>query len=137
MEQFIEGRELTVSILGNRALPVAEVIPEGGFYDYHHKYTPGLADKKVPAPLTVDQSTVVQELAQTAFKALSCSGFARIDFRLSPEGNWYFLEANTLPGMTATSLVPKAAKADGIDFPELLDTIVRLAYDDHLKAKKK
>ena len=137
LEQFIEGRELTVAILGDKPLPVAEVIPEGGFYDYHHKYTPGLADKKVPAPLTDEEAKTVQNLALTAFQALGCRGFARIDFRLSPDGNWYFLEANTLPGMTATSLVPKAAKADGIGFPELLDKIVHLAYDYHMKANKK
>jgi D-alanine-D-alanine ligase len=128
-EKMIEGRELTVSVLGNEVLPVAEVIPEGGFYDYHHKYTPGLAKKLVPAPLTDKETETVQNYGLTAFKALGCTDYARIDFRLSPEGEWYFLEVNTLPGMTPTSLVPKAAKAAGIDFHRLLDKIIRLAYE--------
>jgi D-alanine-D-alanine ligase len=135
-EKMIEGRELTVSILGDEALPVAEVIPKDGFYDYQHKYTPGLADKIVPAPLSEEETAEVQRLGLTAFKALSCRGFARIDFRYSKDKKWYFLEANTLPGMTQTSLVPKAAQAAGIDFPGLLDRIIQIALDDFKKGKK-
>jgi D-alanine-D-alanine ligase len=135
-ERMIEGRELTVSILGDEALPVAEVIPKDGFYDYQHKYTPGLADKIVPAPLSEDETAEIQRLGLTAFKALSCRGYARIDFRYSKDKKWYFLEVNTLPGMTQTSLVPKAAKAAGIDFPELLERIVQIALDDCKKGNK-
>ncbi|UCE67902.1 MAG: D-alanine--D-alanine ligase [Candidatus Zixiibacteriota bacterium] len=136
-EKMIEGRELTVSILGNEALPVAEVIPKGGFYDYQHKYTPGLADKIVPAPLSEDETAEVQKLGLIAFRALNCRGYARIDFRYSKDKKWYFLEANTLPGMTRTSLVPKAAKAAGIEFPGLLERIVRIALDDFKRGKKR
>ena len=134
-EKFIEGRELTVSILGEEALPVAEVKPKDGYYDYKHKYTPGLADKIIPAELTDRERETIQKLALTAFDALNCKGYARIDFRLSPDGVYYFLEANTLPGMTPTSLVPKAAKAAGIEFPELLERISRLAIEDFEKRK--
>jgi D-alanine-D-alanine ligase len=135
-EKMIEGRELTVSILGDKALPVAEVVPKDGFYDYQHKYTPGLADKIVPAPLSDEETKEVQRLGLTAFRALSCRGYARIDFRYSKDKKWYFLEANTLPGMTQTSLVPKAAQAAGIDFPGLLDRIIQIALDDFRKGKK-
>ncbi len=135
-ERFIPGRELTVSILGNEILPVAEVKPKDGFYDYHHKYTPGLTDKIVPAPITEEETKNIQKLGMSAFKALGCRGYARIDFRMSSEGEFYFLEANTLPGMTQTSLVPKAAKAAGIDFPELLNRIARIALEDFEKGKE-
>lgn len=134
-EKYIAGRELTVSILGDQALPVAEVIPKDGFYDYHHKYTPGLADKVVPAPLSDEETAEIQRLGLAAFKALGCQGYARVDFRYSEDKKWYFLEANTLPGMTQTSLVPKAAKAAGIEFPELLERIVEIALDDFKKGK--
>lgn len=135
-EKFIAGRELTVSILGDEVLPVAEVKPIDGFYDYHHKYTPGLADKIVPAPITEKETENIQKLGLLAFKALGCRGYARIDFRMSTEGEFYFLEANTLPGMTQTSLVPKAAKAAGIDFPELLNLIAQIALEDFAKGKR-
>ena len=135
-EKFIPGRELTVSILGDEVLPVAEVKPKDGFYDYHHKYTPGLADKIVPAPITEEETKNIQKLGLLAFKALGCRGYARIDFRMSTEGEFYFLEANTLPGMTQTSLVPKAAKAAGIDFPQLLNRIAQIALEDFAKGKR-
>jgi D-alanine-D-alanine ligase len=135
-EKYIPGRELTVSILGDEVLPVAEVKPKDGFYDYHHKYTPGLADKIVPAPITEEETKNIQKLGLLAFKALGCRGYARIDFRMSTEGEFYFLEANTLPGMTQTSLVPKAARAAGIDFPELLDRIAKIALEDFEKGKR-
>jgi D-alanine-D-alanine ligase len=135
-EKFIAGRELTVAVLGDEALPVAEVCPRDGFYDYKHKYTPGLADKIVPAPISEQQTREIQSLGLVVFKALGCRGFARIDFRMSDEGKFYFLESNTLPGMTATSLVPKAAAAAGIDFPELLDRISRIALADHEKRRQ-
>ncbi len=132
-EKFIEGRELTVSILGDKALPVAEVKPKDGFYDYEHKYTPGLTDKIIPASLSSLETEKIQTLALVVFDALDCRGYARIDFMMSSGGAFYFLEANTLPGMTPTSLVPKAAKAAGIEFSDLLDRISRLAMDDFKK----
>ena len=127
IEQFIPGRELTVAVLGEEALPVGEIIPEHELYDYECKYTPGMAREVFPADLTKEQAQAVQDLALRAFRALKLRGCARVDFRLTPEGGFYCLEANTLPGMTQLSLVPQAAAAAGISFPELCERIVSLA----------
>jgi D-alanine-D-alanine ligase len=127
IEQFIAGRELTVGILGDEALPVGEIIPKHEIYDYECKYTPGMAREEFPAKLTVAETKAVQELALTAFKALKLAGYARIDFRMTVDGTFYCLEANTLPGMTELSLIPQAAAAAGIAFPELCERIVQLA----------
>ena len=127
LEKFVPGRELTVGILGGDALPVGEIVPKHEIYDYECKYTPGMADERFPAALTSDETADVQDAARKAFRALKLGGCARIDFRLAPDGTCYCLEANTLPGMTQTSLVPQAAAAAGLSFPELCDRIVRLA----------
>ena len=127
LEAFVPGRELTVGILGGEALPVGEIIPVKELYDYECKYTPGMAREIFPADLTPEQTAEVQRLAKLAFGALKLGGCARIDFRMTPEGAFYCLEANTLPGMTETSLIPQAAAAAGVSFPELCDRIARLA----------
>jgi D-alanine-D-alanine ligase len=127
VEQFIPGRELTVGILGDEALPVGEIIPVHEIYDYECKYTAGMAREIFPADLTAEETSTVQDLARRAFRALKLGGYARIDFRMSPDGVFYCLEANTLPGMTALSLIPQAAVAAGISFPELCERIVQLA----------
>ena len=127
IEAFIAGRELTVGILGGDALPVGEIIPKHEIYDYECKYTPGMADERFPAELTSAETTRIQQEARAAFKALKLGGYARIDFRMSHDGRFYCLEANTLPGMTQTSLIPQAAAAAGISFPELCERVVRLA----------
>ena len=127
IEQFIPGRELTVGILGDEPLPVGEIIPKHEIYDYECKYTPGMAQEVFPAAITEAQRVVVQELAQKAFRALKLSGYARIDFRMTDDGTFYCLEANTLPGMTELSLIPQAAAAAGIGFSELCERIVQLA----------
>lgn len=132
-EKYVPGRELTVGILGSQTLPVIEIRTHDGFYDYRHKYTPGKTDYLVPAPISPDIEKKVGELGLLAFQALNCDGYARVDFRLSPEGELFCLEVNTLPGMTATSLVPKAARAAGIEFPELLNRIVESALIRHRK----
>ena len=129
VEEFIAGRELTVCILGGEALPVGEIIPKHEIYDYECKYTPGMAVEEFPAKLSKSETRRVQELAQLAFLALKLRGCARIDFRMSADGEFYCLEANTLPGMTGTSLAPQAAAAAGISFPELCERIVRLALE--------
>ena len=129
VEQFIPGRELTVGILGDEALPVGEIIPVHEIYDYECKYTAGMAKEIFPADLTSEETNTVQELARRAFRALKLGGYARIDFRMSPDGVFYCLEANTLPGMTGLSLIPQAAQAAGISFPELCERIVQLAVD--------
>jgi D-alanine-D-alanine ligase len=125
IESYIAGREMTVSVLGDEALPVIEIIPESGLYDYEHKYTKGKTRYVCPAEVPTEISAETQRLALMAFKVLGCKGYGRIDFRLSQDNQLYCLEANTLPGMTATSLVPKAAKAAGIEFVQLIDRIVR------------
>ena len=127
VEQFIAGRELTVGILGDEALPVGEIIPVHEIYDYECKYTAGMAREIFPADLTAEETRTVQDLARRAFRALKLRGYARIDFRMSADGVFHCLEANTLPGMTALSLIPQAAAAAGISFPELCERIVELA----------
>lgn len=133
IEQYIAGRELTVGILGDVALPVGEIIPKHEIYDYECKYTPGMAREEFPAKLSASETAVAQEQALLAFKALKLSGYARIDFRMTADGTFYCLEANTLPGMTELSLIPQAAAAAGISFPELCERIVKLAQ----QAKRK
>jgi D-alanine-D-alanine ligase len=127
IEQFIPGRELTVGILGDIALPVGEILPKHEIYDYECKYTAGMATEEFPAKLSKEATEKVQQQALAAFKALKLRGYARIDFRLTTEGEFYCLEANTLPGMTELSLIPQGAAAMGISFPELCERIVRLA----------
>jgi D-alanine-D-alanine ligase len=130
IEKFIPGRELTVGILGDRALPVGEIKPVHEIYDYECKYTAGMATEEFPADLSDEQTSRVQQQALAAFRALKLRGYARIDFRLAESddeegrGEFYCLEANTLPGMTELSLIPQGAAAAGISFPELCETIV-------------
>jgi D-alanine-D-alanine ligase len=127
IERFIPGRELTVGILGDVALPVGEILPKHEIYDYECKYTAGMATEEFPAKLSREATEKVQQQALAGFKALKLRGYARIDFRLTSEGEFYCLEANTLPGMTELSLIPQGAAAMGISFPELCERIVRLA----------
>jgi len=127
LEQFVAGRELTVGILGADALPVGEIIPKHEIYDYECKYTPGMAEEVFPAHISSDRAREAQELARRAFQALKLRGCARIDFRMTEDGSLFCLEANTLPGMTQTSLIPQAAAAAGISFPELCERIAMLA----------
>jgi len=127
IEEFIPGRELTVAILGNEVLPAVEIVPKSGLYDYQAKYTVGASEYLCPAQLDKQVEADVREFAQLAYEVLGCAGYARVDFRLNPQNELFCLEVNTLPGMTATSLVPKAAKAAGISFEQLLERIVKLA----------
>jgi len=123
LEAFVPGRELTVGVLGGEAMPVGEIIPKHEIYDYECKYVPGMAEEIFPAPIPDDVRETVQRYAMAAYAGLKLRGCARIDFRLHPDGGLYCLEANTLPGMTGTSLVPQAAQAAGIGFPELCERI--------------
>ena len=128
VEKFIRGKELTVAIMQEEgkivALPVINIVPHSGVYDFHSKYTKGETEYLVPAPVDEDTTKKVQELAVAAYKALGCSGVARADVMLDADGRGYVLEVNTVPGMTATSLVPKAAAAVGISFPDLCEKIL-------------
>ena len=126
-EEMLSGREFTVTVLQSRALPVVEIRPLDGAYDYHHKYTVGASEELCPAPVSEMEKMRLSALALTAFHALGLRDYARIDLKESATGEPCFLEANSLPGMTETSLMPLAAKAAGISFPALCDTMARLA----------
>lgn len=126
-EKYIAGREMTVAILDQDPLPVIEIIPEHGIYDYECKYQKGKSQYIVPAKITANVTQKLQDLGRTAYQALGCRHYARVDFRLSEDNQPFCLEVNTLPGMTATSLVPKAAKAMGINFNQLVERIIQLA----------
>jgi D-alanine-D-alanine ligase len=127
IEEFIEGRELTVTVLDKEALPVLEIRPKHGLYDYECKYTKGMSEYYVPADIPDDLAKALQKESLEAFNALGCSVYCRLDYRLDKNNNFSCLEANTLPGMTSTSLVPKMAKAVGISFEELIDRIIKLS----------
>ena len=129
IEKYIPGREVTVSILGGLPLPVIEIVPKDGFYDYEHKYTKGASDYICPAKIPKRISESLQKVAAEAYNALGCRHYARVDFRLGDDGKIYCLEVNTLPGMTDLSLVPMAAKSVGIEFPELVNKIAFMAYE--------
>lgn len=127
VESFIEGRELTVGVVDDLVLPVVEIRPKGGLYDYQHKYTKGMTEYLCPAPLTDEENRLCQQLGWSTFNALGCRGLGRVDIRLTPDGAAFVLEMNTIPGFTETSLLPKAAKAAGIEFPDLCEKILNLA----------
>ena len=127
IEEYISGRELTVGILGNKPLPIVEIKPSHNLYDYKCKYEEGMSEYIVPAELSDSIERSISEDTLKIYQAIGCRHYARADFRINEEGEHYLLEINTLPGMTSTSLLPKAAKAAGLDFPELIDTIIKLA----------
>jgi D-alanine-D-alanine ligase len=125
VERFIPGREFTVGILDGGALPVGEIISPGEVFDYESKYQAGGAREVFPADLPAAEAALVQDYAKRVHRVLKLGVYSRTDFRRDDTGAFWCLEANSLPGMTATSLLPQAAKAAGIDFPELLDRICR------------
>jgi D-alanine-D-alanine ligase len=128
-EAFVAGREFTVGILGEEALPVGEIVSEHGLFDYECKYQPGMADEVFPAEISDALAQTLQERALRVHRLLRLRDFSRVDFMVDGEGEAWCLEANTLPGMTANSLLPKAARAAGMTFPELCDRIVRMAAE--------
>ena len=127
IERFIAGRELTVGVLGDETFPVGEIKPVKELYDYECKYTPGMAIEEFPANLSQSVTNKLREQSLRAFRALKLRGYARVDFRLDDRGECFCLEANTLPGMTRTSLIPQGAAAAGMGFEELCERIVQLA----------
>ena len=126
-EAFVAGREVTVGILGDEALPVGEIIPEHELFDYECKYQPGMAQEIFPADLPPELAEHVQRLALRVHETLMMRDFSRVDFIIDGAGEPWCLEANALPGLTSNSLLPQAAAAAGIGFPELCDRMVRLA----------
>ncbi len=127
VETYVPGRELTVGILGGMPLPVVEIVAPEGWYGFGAKYTTGQTRYDVPAAISGQEAKHLQKVALEAFTALGCSGFGRVDFRLSPDGEAMVLEVNTIPGLTETSLLPKAAAAAGISFTQLCGRIMETA----------
>jgi D-alanine-D-alanine ligase len=127
VEERIAGAEVTASILDGEALPLVEIRPKQGAYDYHHKYTAGATDYVCPAPLDAALTAAIQRFALEAFRAIEGRDYARIDFMVTKEGQPYLLEVNTLPGMTETSLLPKAALAAGFSYANLCQRMIDLA----------
>jgi D-alanine-D-alanine ligase len=127
IERFVPGRELTVGILEGEALPVGEIIPKGEIFDYEAKYQKGAAREIFPADLSANATAEIQRLALLAHHALKLGAYSRVDFRMDPEGRFWCLEANSLPGMTSNSLLPQAARVLGISFAELCERICRAA----------
>ena len=126
IEEFIDGREITVPILGNESLPVIEIEPKSGVYDYKSKYTAGESKYICPANLDKDNYQFVQNCALSVHKMLKCDVYSRVDFKFYDD-NFYFLEINTLPGMTETSLFPMAAKRHGFSFKDIINKIIKLS----------
>lgn len=131
VEQFIEGREFSVGVLGDEVLPPIEIIPTTGFYDYKAKYQAGLTIEECPAKITEEEDEALRDAAYETFKVLDLKAYGRIDFILTEDGEAYCLEANTLPGMTPTSLLPQEAAAIGIDYPSLCEKIVELSLEKY------
>lgn len=129
VERFIEGRELTVGILGQQALPVIEILPKNKFFDFKAKYEQGITEYLIPAPLPENIARQVQEVALSAHRVLGCRDVSRVDIMLDRQLRSCVLEVNTIPGFTATSLLPKAARAAGMDFTELCLKLIELAYE--------
>jgi D-alanine-D-alanine ligase len=123
IEDYIRGDEVTVSVLNGKPLPIIKIVPRSGFYDYQAKYTPGQTEYLLPAPLEAVLYNRLQEVSVAACRALGCRGAARVDFMVH-EREFFCLEVNTIPGMTATSLLPKAAAEAGIAFDELVMQIL-------------
>jgi len=136
VERFIKGRELTVGVLGDQVLPIIEIRPLDGFYDYTNKYTKGRTEYFCPAPLPTDITKMIQDYALKAHHAVGHPVYSRIDFLLENDTHPWCLEINTIPGMTATSLLPKAAAATGLDFPQLCRRIVELSWAARKKERE-
>tara|TARA_B100000959_G_scaffold114875_1_gene121102 strand:- start:48 stop:950 length:903 start_codon:yes stop_codon:yes gene_type:complete len=129
IEAFVSGREITVTIIGNKAYPIIEIIPTNDLYDYECKYTKDMAEYPCPAELSNELTLKIQNIALMIHKLLGCRHYSRVDFILDEELNSWFLELNTLPGMTETSLIPKSVGAAGMDFKMLIQCII----DESLK----
>ena len=132
MEQYVEGTEITGAVLGNndpRVLPLIEIVPGNEFYDYEAKYTPGATDEIIPARISEAQAERARDITLAAHRLIGCRGMSRVDMIAAPR-EVYVLELQTIPGLTETSLVPRAAEAAGLSFPQLVDTLIRLALED-------
>lgn len=131
VEEYIKGREFSAGIVDGEAYPVIEIIPKQGFYDYKTKYQPGMAEDVCPANISDSLCDIIQDYAKKVYHILKLEAYARIDFLLDAKGNIYCLEANTLPGMTPTSLLPQEAKAVNINYHELCEKIVKASLEKY------
>ncbi len=127
VEEYIEGREFSVAVVGGEAYPIIEIAPKEGFYDYKNKYSEGMTVETCPAELSADKTAKMQDMAVKGAEALGITGYCRLDFIMDKSGNMYCLEANTLPGMTPTSLIPREAAALGISFPQLCEKLIEIS----------
>ncbi len=127
VEQYIEGREFSVGVIEGKAYPIIEIAPLVGFYDYKNKYQAGSTVETCPAQLDADKTAEMQRYAEMAYRTLKLECYARMDFMMAKDGNLYCLEANTLPGMTPTSLLPQEAAALGMDFPALCEQLIEVS----------
>jgi D-alanine--D-alanine ligase len=130
-ECYIVGRELTVGVINGEAMPVIEIIPKAGFYDYKNKYQPGLTQELCPAPITPEQTLEIQRLSVIVHKALRIDVYSRVDFIMDKAGCFWCLEANTLPGMTPTSLIPQMGAVQGLSFGELCEKLIRVSMEKY------
>lgn len=127
VEEYIKGREFSVGVIEGESLPIIEIAPKEGFYDYKNKYTAGSTVETCPADLTPEETSRMRRLAEQGYKALRLEAYGRLDFLMKENGEMYCLESNTLPGMTPTSLMPQEAQAVGVDFPELCEKLIRVS----------
>jgi D-alanine-D-alanine ligase len=132
IEQYIKGREFSVGVIDGKALPIIEIAPLVGFYDYKNKYQAGSAVETCPAELSDEITAQMQKIAEDVFKALRIKTYARMDFIVNENNVIYCLEANTLPGMTPTSLLPQEAKAIGMDFEALCEKIIEISMNKYV-----
>lgn len=127
IEECIQGTEYTVAVVDGMAYPIVEILPVEGFYDYENKYKPGATKETCPAPISPELTKEMQDYAVQGYHALGLTGYARLDFMMTADGKMYCLEANTLPGMTPTSLIPQEAQVLGIDYPSLCEELIRVS----------
>lgn len=127
IEEYIKGREFSVAVVDGKAYPVIEIAPLEGFYDYKNKYQAGSTIETCPAELSPELTAIMQKYAELGAKALSLEAYCRLDFIMKENGEMYCLEANTLPGMTPTSLIPQEAQVLGMDYPSLCEELIRVS----------
>ena len=127
VEEFIQGTEYTVAVVDGKAYPVVQIVPCQGFYDYENKYKPGAVKDTCPAPISSELTRRLQDYAVQGYRALGLESYARLDFIVTDDEKIYCLEANTLPGMTPTSLIPQEAKVLGMDYPTLCEELIRVS----------
>ena len=133
VEEYIRGREFSVAVVDGKAYPIIEIAPKQGFYDYKNKYQAGSTVETCPAEISPELTEKMQHYAEAGAKALCIEGYARFDFMMKENGDMYCLEANTLPGMTPTSLIPQEAKVLGIDYPDLCEELIRISFKKYNK----